>query len=81
MTGGVILILFVIILFLKNKLNRLQWIPRGENGEHCECKVSGAIPTVGSNSHFWAVEVLLVVMRLEMATSCPSLFNVPQSFT
>lgn len=59
---------------------RLQWIPVGENGEHCECRVSGAIPTVGANSYFWMVEVLLVVMRLEAATSGPSLFNVPQSY-
>uniref|UniRef100_K3WXB8 BZIP domain-containing protein n=1 Tax=Globisporangium ultimum (strain ATCC 200006 / CBS 805.95 / DAOM BR144) TaxID=431595 RepID=K3WXB8_GLOUD len=55
----------------------LQWIPRGEHGEHCELKVSGAIPTVGSNSYFWVVEVLLIVMRLEAATTAEQLLEVP----
>lgn len=56
--------------------DRLQWIPRGE---HCEWKVSGAIPTVGANSYYWMVEVLLIVMRLEATTAGCTQFNVPSS--
>lgn len=55
----------------------LQWIPRGETGDDCEIKVSGAIPTVGANAYFWMVEVLLIVMRLEAATTTATADSAP----